>query len=238
MKSFVFSVLVFLPFLAVSQAFAQEATRSLFEVSPSGEAYLDSLRYRRIDTDVAYFDPTAPPPELKTTEEPPKERDRSGTFRTMSWEGRFSYALFSALVIAGIAYLFYRFGGRFSVSLRPQLSNPSVKKRTGEALVEGGLRLPDNLRQILNMPDRNAALVLLAQTALEKSAAFHGLLVQQSWTWRDALRRLPRDQKEMPALRELVLASERVQFGGRNVSEDEFGRHVEQIKPLLSKVWA
>ena len=45
---------------------AQEAVREPVEIGPSGEAYLETLRFRRIDTDVSYFDPRGPAPELKT----------------------------------------------------------------------------------------------------------------------------------------------------------------------------
>ena len=57
--------------------------------------------------------------------------------------------------------------------------------------------------------------------------------MQQSWTLRDALRRLPGGQAHLAALRDLVALSERVQFGDRDVSEEEFAAHVAAIDPLL-----
>lgn len=237
MKLFFCAICVCFAFTPLSGVSAQEPTVAPLELSASGEAYLDALGYRRIETDVVYYDPSAPAPALETSQQPrPETTDGAGV--DISWTERWMFIAVSAAALAAIGYLFVRFGGRASISLRAQVSNPHRNRGAATQLAEAQARLPGNLRQVLDMPDRAAALILLAQTALAKTASFNGLLVQQSWTRRDALRNLPDDQKHLPALRSLVIASERVQFGGRPVSEDEFEHHVQEIKPLLQEVWA
>lgn len=237
MKSFLFSILVFLCATTGQYGFAQTAETT--QTSPAGEAYLDALGFRRIETEVTYFDPAAPPPSLETSQKPPEAPDDADDAErgAFEWDTRFIFIVISGLILGGVFYLFVKHGGRFSVSLRPQVDNPTRRQGTSPAELRQQKQMPGNLRQILGMPDRGAALILLAQTALAKTAEFNGLLLQQSWTLRDALRRLPSQQTNLPALRDLVMASERVQFGGRTVAEDEFNTHVDRIKPLLNEVW-
>lgn len=222
--------------VAAGAANAQEAVPSQLQISPSGEAYLDALGYRRIETDVIYFDPSAPPPALETNQEPQSEQsvDPSGRSDGVSIP---NIALYS-VIIAVIGYFFVRYGGRFSVSLRPQVANPARQRNASQSDAQATAAIPNSLNQILNMPDRNAALIVLAQAALAKTLTSNGLLVQQSWTRREALRQLPTEQSHLAALRSLVMTSERIQFGGQAVSGDEFDAHVDDIRPLLREVWA
>ncbi|MEM9709826.1 MAG: DUF4129 domain-containing protein [Pseudomonadota bacterium] len=208
---------------------AQEAVQEPVELSESGEAYLRALRFRRIDTDVAYFDPNAPAPDLDTEVEPPAPLDENGrVVRGVD----VPTMLISGAILAAILYLFIRFGGAFSVSLGRDAENAA---REGEAewTHENAPNLPGSLDAILKIKDRRQAIVLLAQKVLATAIAANGILFQKSWTGREALRRLPQDQTALDAIRALVLASERVQFGGRDISEDEFGSHLTGIRPLL-----
>ena len=75
MRSIVTAVLLT---LAVNGAQAAEAVREPMELSESGRAYLEAISGRGIVSDVAYYDPFAPAPELKIsaapTEKPKVER--------------------------------------------------------------------------------------------------------------------------------------------------------------------
>ena len=93
---------------------------------------------------------------------------------------------------------------------------------------------PANLQAILRMTDRREALVALSQFLLNRVVAAQGVLLQRSWTARDAMRRVPRDFDHRAALYDLVLASERVHFGGRDVTEEEFRAHLDRLRPLYS----
>jgi len=234
-QAFMRCLLFAIPFLA-SPLLAQEAALTTPEISTSGQAYLEAVARKGIDTDVVYFDPTAEAPELATQERLETiERPQRNT-----WFGpseAWPYGLVAAAILIGLIMLSLRFGGNFGIMLQPSADNPHAARRAKQASATGLATFQDrNLAQITGMADRRAALILLTQNALRKAVTANGLLLQSSWTDRDALRRLPADQTHLKALRELVLASERVQFGGRDVSEPEFVHHVSQITPLFREL--
>lgn len=215
--------------LSAAPSLAQEAVVEPTEIGTSGTDYLKSLGLRRIDSDVSYFDPSAPPPRLDTRQEPdrPEERGEGAEFvLDLPW------TLVSIAVLLTIAYLFFRFGGSISVSLRSDAEN--ARRAKGDAgLLGDGDGAPITLQRILGQADRRMAIVLLAQKALEVAVAANGVLFQRSWTARDALRRIKGEPDQVAALRALVLDSERVQFGGRDISEDDFQAHLSAVRPLI-----
>lgn len=207
------------------------------QATASGEAYLQSLRYRGIDTDVRYFDPTRPVPPLETTAEPPRpERDSPD----VSQEVDIATVVISLAVILAVFVLLYFYGGQLGLSLGSAVSNP--ERDGGERLAMPdsafGVALPKSLQDILSQGDRRAALMALAQYALARVVTANGLRLQKSWTVRDALRRLPADQSYLAQLRALVLAAEGVHFGGRDVTDDEFTAHLNATRPLLAEASA
>ncbi|GAB2186757.1 DUF4129 domain-containing protein [Roseibium sp. LAB1] len=210
-------------------SYAQEAVQEPLEIGDSGKEYLRAIRLRGIDTDVVYFDPSAPPPKLDTEQEPPKP---AADKPQADGDDRWIPGLIAAGFLAAVAYLFLRFGGRLTVSLGREASNPdSTRTRMrGQAPVWAEKLAP--LDEILRMEDRRRALVLLTQKVLATAISANGILMQRSWTARDALRQLPESQAR-ELLRKLVTMAERVQFGGRDVSEDEFNDHVANCRYLL-----
>ena len=211
-------------------AVAQQAVVEPTQIQDSGNDYLRSIRVRRIDPNVSYYDPSAPPPELTTRQEPdPVTDDENGRL-----ELDLPSALISTAILIAIIFAFYRFGGGMTVSLRSGSDN--AHRKGGEAvslLDEDGT--PIDLQSILGLKDRRMALVLLAQKALSVAVAANGVLFQRSWTARDALRRVQGQPDQVAALRDLVLDSERVQFGGRNVSEEDFQAHLANVRPLIER---
>lgn len=233
---FVFFVLSIV-FSPLTQSLAQEAVREPIEIGESGRDYLRSIRLRRIDTDVAYYDPSAPPPELKTGLQPEPQRQTEGERPRgeTSGETDWPFLVVSGVVLAAILYLFLRLGGRMTVSLKQEARNPGSGRRKALPEAPAWAEKLGTLDEILRIDDRRRALVLLAQKALAATVAANGVLMQRSWTARDALRHIPDRQAQVDALRALVMASERVQFGGRDVSEDEFHQHVADCRQLLGQ---
>ncbi|MEM6275838.1 MAG: DUF4129 domain-containing protein [Pseudomonadota bacterium] len=214
---------------------AQEAPLDGVEIRPSGQAYADAIRFRGINTDVGYFDPTRPAPELETTENPREARDLEGGSVFQVGEGaRTTTILISAIIILGIAYLVVVYGGRLPVSFSRTPEEGSAQSRSGGSVADDRDAAPMGLTAIMRMPDKREALVALCKSLLARSVAAQGVLFQRSWTDREALRRVPTDFEHRDALRALVLASERVQFGGRDVTEAEFEAHVASVRPLWS----
>lgn len=210
----------------------QEAVATPSQIEASGEAYLRAIPTRRINTDVIYFDPSAPPPKLETRQEPDATEESDG-----GSEGSIDTptAVITGAILLGVLFLFIRYGGAMSVSFRGDVQNAERARRSDHKIATFGEMEPTALDKILRLEDRRAALVLLAQNALTKAVTADGSLLQRSWTARDALRRVPADLGLKLALTDLILASERVQFGDRNVSEEEFRSHFENIQPLLSE---
>ena len=74
------------------------------ERTASAEAYLEALRFRGIDVEVAYFDPSRPPPDLDTKETP----DPNGFDVDVNLDrdqGTLIINAVSLAVLLGIAYL-------------------------------------------------------------------------------------------------------------------------------------
>lgn len=208
------------------------------EISQSGEEYLRSIG--RIDTDVTYVDPNAPPPPFSTDQTvdpsaPPEDSEFDLTGENVRTGFNVVSIVAAALLIA-VVVMFIKYGGGLQVSLRRQSDNAS-RLKTGRKPTPGSLAAarPSGLNAILAMTDRREALVRLAQSALVRTVAANGILIQDSWTARDALRRIPKDQTLLSDLRVLVYDSEGVLFGDRDVTEDRFQTHVARIRPLLSE---
>lgn len=198
----------------------------------SGADYLGALRFKGLDTDVRYFDPTRPAPPLETNAAPePVERLKSDEFH-LSLDGseRIAAIVLLAVLLLIILLSLGRIGT--AVSFRRETKDAA---RASEASTDGNLaeeRLPD-LDAILRLADRREALVRLAQLALTRCLNAQGVLFQRSWTQREALRKLPVGQPHLNELKALVLDSERVNFGHRSVGDGELEGHVDRMRPLL-----
>lgn len=227
------SVLFLVFFLCVGGvAVAQEARVEALELSASGAEYLKAIRYRGIDTDVRYYDPTGPAPALETDAAPEQEEGRG-------WDLSFDFNRQSNVVVVALLAILLlvilvslgRVGT--SVSFRKEVKNTKRKAAGRMEEEEPEEALPPDINAILRQPDRQQALVRLSQLVLTRCLNAHGVLFQRSWTQREALHRLPNTLPQMSDLRALVLDSERVSFGGRQVSDREFQAHVSRIRPLL-----
>lgn len=232
MRARVVAVLFVAVSLFASQLVAQETARLSRDVTAAGSDYLRAVRFRGIDTDVAYYDPLAPAPPLDTSEKPerrPAERTRR------EWDGTRAVVIAVAVtILAALAFLLIRFGGGISISLRRETANPGRSgggARVADVIEEEAV--PGGLEAVLRIKDRRRALILLARSALARVLDAHGVLLQRSWTARDALRHIPEGQDHLDALRSLILASERVHFGGRDVTESEFDALLARVRPLF-----
>jgi hypothetical protein len=218
---------------------AQDAAPQPLEIGPSGAAYLKSVGYRGIETDVVYYDPTGAVPPLETAQDPPPPPKPNGTgvVEGLSNSRIFMLSLVTGILI-GLAVLVWRGAGNFTLSLQGDAQNPARARRMAAAGRAASAGPPADLRAIMETADRRRALVLLAQTALARTVTANGVLLQPSWTMRDALRHIPKGQRHLDGLRNLVMAGERVLFGNRDVTEAEFQAHLTTIGPLLSEALA
>jgi hypothetical protein len=213
---------------------AQEPVREHHQIGQSGEDYLRALRLRRVESDVDYYSPAGPPPPLDTTQKPKSRSEEGRGSGSATIEGENTVpAVIAGLVLIGIGYLFLRFGGGISVSMRQDGSNASSSRARNADQPEAGDGSAASLDEILSIRDRKTALVRLTRHVLAETVAAGGVLMQRSWTARDALRHVIGSEDKRNRLRTLVLASERVQFGGRDVSEHAFQEHVAGCRAVL-----
>lgn len=209
----------------------EEAVEEPLEITESGQAYLDKIRYRGVQSEVGYFDPTRPVPPLET-----RERVRAKPENTEEWSlenVNTASGLIAFAFLIAIAVLFFRFGGasRLALGSGPKAAERAARGEEGDSLFGDGQSR--DLRAILKNSERRTALIELVQLLISKSVTANGLLLQRSWTARDVLRRLPKGLEYMPELRELVMIGERVHFRDQPVSEDDFKSFVTRAKPLL-----
>ncbi|OYW51216.1 MAG: hypothetical protein B7Z31_14055 [Rhodobacterales bacterium 12-65-15] len=194
-----------------------------------------AIRYRGIETDVGYYDPTAAAPKLETNQSPPPPPPKPGegvTLESLS-TGRIVVIVVAGVLLIGLLILIYRVSGSFTVSLRGDAQNPARARKAAAAGAFGAAATPADLAAILATPDRRRALVLLAQAALARTVTANGVLLQPSWTLRDALRHIPPTQAHLAALRGLVMTGEGVLFGNRDVTEAEFQARLAAVSPLM-----
>lgn len=209
-------------------------TAQPLEIKPSGEAYLKSLGYRRIETDVGYYDPTGALPVLETKQEPQKPPKESDGKVELFAPSNLMMILLAAAILIGVMAVFLKFGGGLAFSLEGEVQNPTRSRRMRGMQSLGDIGPPADLQAILTTADRRRALIMLVQAALARTVAANGVILQSSWTMRETLRHIPKAQAHLDALRALVLAAERVLFGNRDVSEEEFQAHVATIRPLMT----
>jgi hypothetical protein len=213
---------------------AQEAGPKQLLIGPSGEAYLNSVRYSGVETEVAFYDPTAAIPKLDTSQQPPQPPDPSTPPADEPLNFRRVVILLVAMTLVAVGLLILGNAGGISLSFQSDTQNPT--RRRNAAVVPGAIDgLPAELGAILTMTDRRRALVILARAALARAVAAGGVLQQPSWTMRDMLRHIPGTHSHLDALRQLVLTGERVLYGNRDVTEAEFQAQVAAIRPVLER---
>jgi hypothetical protein len=213
---------------------AQEAGPKQLVIGPSGEAYMASVRYSGVETDVGYYDPTNGIPKLDTSQQPPPPADPSPAAADESLNFRRAVTLLVIMMLVVVGLLILRNAGGISLSFQSDTQNPT--RRRNSLVVPGASDAPPaELGAILAMADRRRALVILARAALARAVAAGGVLQQPSWTMRDMLRHIPKTHSHLEALRQLVLAGERVLYGNRDVTEADFQSQVAAIRPLLER---
>ena len=218
---------------AFAPAQAQETTLSRPDLSASGQDYLKAVRYRGIDTDVVYFDPTQPAPPLDTNATPQPDRSVE-----LSVDNRWIVGGLSAVILIFLTLFIYNTAGNTSVSFRKSVGNARRKGgRDDPELSDTGQYIPD-LDALLKLKDRDLAVTGLAQLALSHCLSKNEVLFKRSWTHREALRSMPQTLWYIPDLRALVLASERVNFGHHSITEGDFEALLNKIRPVLREVTA
>ncbi|MEM9343330.1 MAG: DUF4129 domain-containing protein [Pseudomonadota bacterium] len=221
---------------ATLSASAQLAEPTPLRVEPSdtGREYLAQTRWNNIKSDVTYFDPTGPAPEISTNADVPPEQQDRDPINVTPGEIRIGGVLIALAVIIGIVILISVFGNFSVTSLKKEDDGSSGKTRTRKTTnLDGDEEIPA-LAHIRAMTDKVAALNLLLAGALSIAAQQQGMRLHPSWTVRDTLRRIPKSWPFRPALADLAGEAEKAHFGGRPVTDEALEHHLQAMTPVYS----
>ncbi|MEO1549167.1 MAG: DUF4129 domain-containing protein [Pseudomonadota bacterium] len=207
------------------------------ERTQSGQDYLDSLRFTRIDGDIVYVDQLEGKITVDTRlPEPPAQDDPpTGSALNMGNAPNVWGVILLLGLLVGALFLVRKYGG----GLRARFA----KDDGGEIPVlhvpePGALPRPSKATlfdELRAMGDRRAALVLLLRHVLAAAAHSNKLRHIDSETARELLRRLPAAWPRRDQLRQIIMAEELVQFGGRDLAEETFEACLDLAKPILAE---
>lgn len=203
------------------------------EMTPTGEAYLDAVRWRWLQAEITYFDPDRAAPPLDVAARIPRDPSVPVSERQVDW----TTTLIGLAIIMAILALILRFGNFSVIGIRredddaPARVDQSGMRDMGEDRIEA-------LEAIRAIADRGEALNRLLAAALALAARAADLRIDPSWTVRDALRRIPRSWPFRNALSQLARDAELAHFGGRAVTEDQLERHLQAMVPVFREAGA
>lgn len=203
------------------------------EMTPTGEAYLDAVRWRWLQSRITYFDPDRAAPPLDVAARIPRDPSAPVSERQIDW----TTTLIGLAIIMAILALILRFGNFSVIGLRREEDDgPARAGQSGQRdMSEDRIEALEGIRAIT---DRGEALNRLLAAALALAARAADLRLDPSWTVRDALRRIPRSWPFRNALSQLARDAELAHFGGRAVTEDQFERHLQAMVPVFREAGA
>ena len=145
-------------------------------------------------------------------------------------------ALFAALLVIGLLFLWLKFGGSGAL-----LAREPREETTKDAVPHNWRITRDDLDQdtrslmarIAAMTDRTEALVYLLRYSLLAGAQATEVRLARSDTERSAMARLPRTWPHRDALSTLLVKAELAHYGGRPVSDSDFERAMEIGRTIL-----
>ena len=220
---------------------SDENTRLDINRGDSARAYVEQLRFSRIEKDIFYIDELNRPIPMNglpryRPPDPVTEETDGPDIPDLSDPARWSYmALFAGIAI-GIGFLAYRFGGGAGGSFRKTADGKAasrdrhrIRPAQHAETTPTGILL-DRLRA---MEDRREALVLLIENLLPAAARQNDIRLGRSETAREIIRRLPHGWALLPELKRIVMTEELVQFGGRELPERTFEDCLRRAGPIL-----
>lgn len=202
---------------------AQDASPTTYlDLPPSAQAdaYRAAVRRSRVETDIRYIDETSED-LLADVARPSEPRPTSddGIYLPSGGGGPGVFIVIALFVIALILFLKFGAGGTL---LRGEPKDAKDKEKTPAE--EWGLRpedIPegDLLARIRTMPDRREALILLLRYCLLRAAEVTNTNFRRADTEREALGRLPDAWPLFGTLRRLLMQTELVHYGGREIDD-------------------
>jgi len=204
--------------------------------SPEAEAYQDATRRSRIQNNINYVDETTEDllADVARPTEPRQPRNNDGQIYLPT--GGSGPGVFIVVALFAIALLLFLKFGAGGTLLRAEPKDAKKKDKTpGE---DWGLRpedIPegDLLSKIKNMTDRREALILLLRYCLLRAAEATETNFRRADTERDALGRLPGEWPLFANLRRLLMQTELVHYGGREIDDAAYDTALKDGAEIL-----
>jgi len=170
-----------------------------------------------VDTSISYVDETSE--DFLTTDRTPapqvQRTRRTGT------QGPNVFVIVGLFAVA--LFLLLKFGGAGALLRADPKSGSKPKKRAkGWGLTASEAPAGDILSQIRAMTDRRAALILLLRYCLLQAADETDTMFKRADTEREALSRLPDTWRHRDKLRHILMQTELVHYGGRDIADDDY----------------
>lgn len=204
------------------------------QISQGGGAYRDAVG-QSATTEIRYYDPNRPAPELSLDEAfEPEETEQRDDFSRSFDVPRVPAAMIGFLVLVVVIFIIVNTVGAPSVSFSS--TNDTRSKRADPQSKAEDAPPPEftgGLNAIRGIADRRVALHLLAGAALMQAAEANRFRISRSWTLRDALARVPAGWTHRKTLADVTRAAEYAHFGGRNVTEETFQAYFDACKPIF-----
>lgn len=212
--------------LASAPLWAQDDARqtTYLEVPQSDQAdtYRDAVARDRLQVDLKYVDETSENllQDVARPTEPRRERDGQ-IYLPTGGSGPGVFIVVALFVIALILFLKFGAGGTL---LRPEPKEPKAKSKTSEnwGLKPEDIPEGDLLSRIKAMTDRREALILLLRYCLLRASEATDTQFRRADTEREALGRLPQQWPLFAKLRRLLMQTELVHYGGRDIDDEAY----------------
>ena len=190
---------------------------------PAGEAYLEAVEGKGLQTGISYSSGEKEVPELP-------DRPENGDFDIGKSAG---WALIAFLVLA-LAVLAFRSRNVFaelagSSGGRAFSAAPRPRESTSTAIDH------DLIERLRGEPDHREGLRAVLQRFLVLAAEENSIPVKRSLTTREIMQRLPGGFAQRDALETLALEVERVVFGGHAIDPAQYQHCLDLAAPFLRR---
>jgi len=224
--------------LAGNPAWAQDSQTTYIDIPTTSDtdAYRDATRRARLQDDISYIDETGEDllaDTARETEPRPAERDRDIYLPT----GAGGPGVFIVVALFAVALiLLFKFGAGGTL-LRGDPKNTDKKTKPAQdwGLKPDDIPEGDLLSQIKGMADRREALILLLRYCLLRAAELTETNFRRADTEREALARLPQQWPLFANLRRLLMQTELVHYGGRDIDDESYTAALKDGAEILIK---
>ena len=200
--------------------------------------YVRAVRFRNIQSELLYVDTMTgalPLDDMPSPPTPAVTSDQPNAFTEQVLENVTRVLLLGLTAL--LVYLVVKYGWRAKNGLLRQRlngnSSAELRAHSDEAPTMTRTRTQELIAKLLDMEDREAALVELVHHILSAAADQNELRLGRSETARDFLQRLPRNWPPLTDMRRIIIAEELVQFGGRPLVARTFEDCLRRATPIL-----